>query len=272
MTFNLNVRNDGAVIVFGGSGGAGSAIVRGLAKAGANVAFTYHANKRKADIIVDELQTQGAKASNYQLDITDRDATKKVVDEVLRTYGKIVGVVYASGPRWDNSLKLCDVPPDTFDFLVKSETIGFYNIINSTIGQLRENKGFVVACTTFGNQRRFLTDGQSAVPKAGIESFVRFMAYEEGPVGIRANVIGTGWHNFGHGAIDKTEAALDDPNKTMIPEGVTLESVEWMTNNIRLGNRPGRGEELANAVVFLASDQASYVTGQLLCVDGGISL
>lgn len=272
MTFNLNVRNDGAVMVFGGSGGAGSPVVRGLAKAGANVAFTYHANKRKADVIVDELTGEGSNVSAYQLDITDRAALKTVVDQVMAKYGKIVGVIYASGPRWDNSLVMCDVPPETFEFLVKTETIGFFNLINATIGQLRENKGFVIACTTFGNQRRFETDGQSAVPKAGIESFVKYIAYEEGPRGIRANVIGTGWHNFGHGAIDKTESALDDPNKTMIPAGTTLSSVEWMTNNIRLGNRPGRGEELANAVVFLASDQASYVTGQLLCVDGGISL
>jgi 3-oxoacyl-[acyl-carrier protein] reductase len=272
MAFNLTLPKNGAVLVFGGSGGAGSAIVRGFAKTGAKVAFTYRTNKRKAETIVAELTTGGGTVSASQVDITDLAAVKRAVDEVVVKYGLVHCVVYASGPQWDSSLQMCDVPPDTFEFLIKSELIGFFNIIHSTISQLRAHRGVLVACTTFANQRAFDRDGQSAVPKAGIESFVRQIAAEEAQNGIRANVVGLGWFNFGMGALDGTETQLDDPGRTQIPGDAGAEAVAWMTSRIRLGNRPGRGEELANTVVFLASEQASYITGQLLCVDGGISL
>lgn len=272
MAFNLTMPADGAVMVFGGSGGAGSAIVKAFARAGANVAFTYHANQRKADVIVEELTAQGARVSNQQLDITDFPAVQQAVDAVIREFGSVRCIVYASGPRWDPSLDMCDVPPATFAHLIQSETIGFFNIVSATIAQLREHAGNIVACTTFANQRRFEKDGQSAVPKAGIESLIKQIATEEARHGIRANVAGLGWFNFGLGALDKTESALDDPEKSQIPGDSGAAAAEWMMGNIRLGNRPGRGEELANAVVFLASEQASYITGQFLGVDGGISL
>lgn len=271
MNFNLTIPNDGAVVVFGGSGGAGSAIVKAFARTGAKVAFTYHSNKRKADAIVEEITAKGGASSAYQLDITDLAAVKDVVAKVVKEYGHIHRVVYASGPRWDSSFKMCDVPPDSLKFLVNSELFGMFNIVHATIGQLRANKGAIVACTTFANHRRFDFDGQSAVPKSGIDSLIKQIAAEEAANGIRANAIGLGWFNFGMGALDKTESELDDPGRTMITADAGPEAVEWMKSRVRMG-RPGRGEELANAVVFLASDQASYITGQLLCVDGGISL
>lgn len=272
MPLNLTVPSDGVTLVFGGSGGAGAAIVRAFGKAGANVAFTYRTNQRKAEIITEELRQGGSKASCYPVDITNLSDLLDVVKDVVAEYGKINAIVYSAGPVWDNTLKMCDVPPASFEFLVRTETIGFFNIIHATIPHLRANKGVIVACTTFANQRRFERDGQSAVPKAGIESLVKQIAAEEAEHGIRANVIGLGWFNIGKGAIDKTESDLDDPNRTNVTGEAGHSAVEWLSSQIKLGNRPGRGEELANAVVFMASEQASYITGQLLCVDGGISL
>lgn len=272
MPFNLTVPTEGVTLVFGGSGGAGAAIVRAFVKAGANVAFTYRTNSHKANSIAEELNGNGRQVSCHQLDITNLPSLLEVVDQVVREHGKINAVVYACGPVWNNSLKMCDVPPETFEFLVRTETIGFFNIVHATMPHLRVAGGALVACTTFANQRRFEKDGQSAVPKAGIESLVKQIATEEAVNGVRANVIGLGWFNIGKGAVDKTESALDDPNRTNVKGESGLAAAKWLSSQIKLGNRPGRGEELASAVLFMASDQASYVTGQLLCVDGGISL
>lgn len=272
MTYNLTVPSDGAVFVIGGTGGAGAAIVRAFAKTGAKIAFTYNSNERKANALVDELAGQGAAASASKLDITDLAAVEKTIAEVVERYGHIHRVVYASGPMWDNTLQMADVKPSFLEFLVKTELFGFFNVVSATREQMRANKGVITVCTSFGNARRFDRDGQSAVPKAGLESLVLYLAAEEAVHGVRANVVRLGWFNFGMGAVDGAETALDDPNRAMTGGEAGAEALEWMTSRIRLGNRPGRGEELASMVLYLASEQASYVTGQVVCVDGGISL
>lgn len=272
MSYNLTVRREGAVFIIGGTGGAGSAIVRAFAKTGASIAFTYNSNETKANALVDELAGEGVTAAASKLDITDLQAVEKCVGEVVERFGHIHTVIYASGPMWDNTLQLADVKPGFMEFLVKTELFGFFNVISATKQQMRAHKGVITICTSFGNARRFDRDGQSAVPKAGLESMALYLAAEEAVYGVRANVVRLGWFNFGMGAIDKTEAALDDPGRAMTGGEAGAEALEWMTSRIRLGNRPGRGEELASMVLYLSSEQASYVTGQITCVDGGISL
>ena len=272
MAYNLTVRSEGAVFIIGGTGGAGAAIVRTFAKAGANIAFTYNSNERKAAALVEELAAMGVTASASKLDITDLAAVEACVGEVIARYGHIHTVIYASGPMWDNTLQLADVKPSFMEFLIRTEAFGFFNVISATKEQMRANKGVFTVCTSFGNARRFDRDGQSAVPKAALESMVLYLAAEEAVYGVRANVVRLGWFNFGMGAIDKAEASLDDPGRAMTGGDAGAEALEWMTSRIRLGNRPGRGEELASMVLYLSSEQASYVTGQITCVDGGISL
>lgn len=272
MPYELTLPRDGAALVIGGTGGAGAAIVRAFAKAGAGIAFTYNSNMKKADALVAELEAQGVRGEAYQLDITDPEAVKATVAAVIAQYGSIHSVIYASGPMWKNELQLADVEPSFFEFLIRTETLGFFNIVSAVIPHLRENGGSITACTTFGNARRFDRDGQSAVPKAGIESMILYLAAEEARYGIRANAVRLGWFNFGMGAVDNAEAALDDPGRKMTGGEAGAEALEWMYSRIRLYNRPGRGEELAGMVLYMASQQAAYTTGQIGCVDGGISL
>jgi len=272
MAYELTLPAEGAAFVIGGTGGAGAAVVRAFAKTGAGIAFTYNSNRRKADALVAELEGVGVKAKAYQLDIIDPAAVKTTVSEVLSDYGTIHSVVYASGPMWKNELQLADVEPAFFEFLVRSETLGFFNVVSAVIPHLRLNAGSITACTTFGNARRFDRDGQSAVPKAGIESMILYLAAEEAKYGIRANAVRLGWFNFGMGAVDNAEAGLDDPKRKMTGGDAGAEALEWMYSRIRLYNRPGRGEELAGMVLYMASQQAAYTTGQIGCVDGGISL
>jgi len=264
MTYELSFPETGAAVVFGGSGGAGSAICRGLAKAGANVAFTYLSNEEKAQSLLAELESVGVQASADRLDLSELEQTRAVVEAIAERYGEIHTVVYASGPSFE-TIPICEVAPDVFRGIVDVELNGFFNILHASVPYLRRTAGTIVACVTFANHRVLEMDGQSAAPKAGIESLVRQVAVEEAQHGVRANSVGLGWMNFGLGA-------LDDSERTMIKGEVGRQAAAVMASRIRLGQRPGEGEELASAVVFLASEQASYITGQVLDVDGGITL
>lgn len=255
---------DGAVMVFGGSGGAGSAICRAFADAGCAVALTYYSDGQKAEGVVAELRSKGVAASSHHLDLADAGAVKTVFDAALAEHGSIHTVVYAAGPPFE-VIHVCDVTPATFSDIVSVELLGFFHIMHATMPYLRTVAGNVVACVTYANRRVLPNDGQSAAPKAGIESLVRQIAYEEASHGVRANCVALGWLNVGLGAIEAN-------GRSQVQDAIGQEMAEYMANTVPLGRRPGRGEELAAAVLFMASEQASYITGQSLAVDGGATV
>lgn len=255
---------EGAVVIFGGSGGAGGHITRAFAKAGCTVAFTYFGGKGRADDLEKELRDAGCTVAAYQADIKQPERPQEIIDEVAHKYGPVHTVVYAAGPV----IEVCPIVengPERFKLQVDSELLGFFHIVRGAIGHLRENRGTLIACTSFANYKVLINDGLSASAKAGIESLVRQIAVEEGRYGVRANSIGLGWFDIGQGAI----APID---QSTTQSDIGKDMVKLMSSMIPLGNRPGRGEELANTVLFFASEQASYITGQTLLVDGGISL
>ena len=260
----LDFSKDGAIAIFGGSGGGGSAICRAFAEAGCNVAFTYHSNEKKAHEMERELVALGGEVSAYQLDLADATRTQATVDAMKRDFGDIHTVVYAAGPKFE-VVNVADVSPAAFRDVTNAELLGFFNIVHATMPILRNNSGSIVACVTFANHRVLPFDGQSAAPKAGIESLVRQIAWEEAPHGVRANAVGLGWMNFGLGEIGGGE-------RSMLKGDLGKQLAVEFANKVPLGHRPGLGHELADAVLFMASKQASYITGQCLLVDGGMSL
>lgn len=254
----------GAVAVFGGSGGGGSAICRAFAQAGCNVAFTWHSNADRATQMENEFGQLGVKSRSYQLDLADATRTQDTVDAMRKEFGDLHTVVYAAGPKWD-VLKISDVDTDAFRHVIEAELLGFFHIVHAVMPVLRQNAGSLVACVTFANHRVLPFDGQSASPKAGIESLVRQIAWEEAPHGVRANSVGLGWMNFGLGEIGGGE-------RSMLQGELGKHMAAEMGAKVPLGQRPGTGQELADAVLFMASRQAGYITGQYLLVDGGMSL
>lgn len=211
-----------------------------------------------------ELAALGGKVRAYRLDLADAERTHDAVNAIKKEFGDIHTIVYAAGPKWE-VLKICDVTPTAYRDVVNAELLGFFNIVHAAMPILRQNAGNIVACVTFANHRLLPFDGQSASPKAGIESLVRQIAWEEAPHRVRANAVGLGWMNFGLGEIGGTERSLlqGELGKQLAAE---------MGSKVPLGQRPGTGQELAEAVLFMASKQASFITGQYLAVDGGMSL
>lgn len=254
----------GAVVVFGGSGGAGSDVCRAFAAAGCDVAISYHSAKEKAEALAQELTQKGVLASIGRADIRDPAQVEAFLADVVATHGTIHTIVYAAGPHID-VMSILENTPDRFRFMVESELLGFFHIARAALPHLKQSAGNIVACVTYANRKVLINDGQSAAPKAGIESLVRQIAVEEAKFGIRANSVALGWLDVGQGAL----AATDRSN---VQTDIGKEMAELMGSMVPLGQRPGRGEELAAAVLFFASEQASFITGQSIAVDGGATL
>ncbi len=248
----------GAAFVAGGSGGLGAAIVRLLAIRGSDVAFTYRSNEAAAGKLVDQLSQLGIRAQALQLDLTDKAATAAALERAAATFGGIHTVVYAVGPDFEMRY-LSGVTPEEFHECVNNDVIAFYNLVHPALDKLRESKGSVVALGTTATTRAILRDGLSSAPKGAVHAVVKQIALEEGRFGVRANAVGIGMTNAGLATRLIERGDLGENALAMTTAGTPL-------------RRFGTAEDIANAACFLASDQAAFISGQVLNVDGGYSV
>lgn len=248
----------GAAVVTGGSGGLGAAIARLLAERGSDVAITYNRNLDAANAVVGNIEASGQKGKAWQLALEDENATKSFLDEVVAEFGGVHTVVYASGPHVP-MIHLSKVGPADFRRQIEQDVIAFYNLIHPSMPLLRESRGNLVAVTTVATRRYPVRDGLSAGPKGAVEALVRGLAAEEGRFGVRLNCVGPGM-------------LTDGMAERLIGNGDLDErALEVAKNNIPMRTF-GRASDIAEAVCFVASDKAGYITGLMLDVDGGYHL
>ena len=200
-------------------------------------------------------------ASAYALDlgaVSGADDAGAVVAQVVETYGGLHTLVYAAGPHIPMA-HLSTVSPATMAAQLAADAAGFFAVVQPALPALREAQGSVVAITTAATARFPVRDGLSSAPKAAVEAMVRALAAEEGRFGVRVNAVGPGMLTDGMAARLIASGELSD------------EALAITRGNIPL-RRFGNASDIAEAVCFLASERAGFISGQKLDVDGGYSV
>lgn len=247
----------GCAIVFGGSGGLGAETAGLLAARGADVVLTYKSRAKKGEAVAAAIREQGRKATALDCDVTLRASVDRVVDTAIAEYGSVHTVVSGGGLVF-RTAPLTDFTTEEFRNVIDADVMGFFNIAQSTVPAMRASGGgSITALITCAVGRTVPTDALSATPKAAVTMLVRQIATEEAANGIRANAVGPGVIDGG-----MVIPMRDDP--------ATRELLDQAVAFTPMG-RLGTENEVAEAIAFLASAKASYITGQALMVDGGLS-
>ncbi|MCK1715941.1 MULTISPECIES: SDR family oxidoreductase [unclassified Bradyrhizobium] len=248
----------GTAIVAGGSGGIGRAICKRLALSGSNIVLTYNCNRDSAETTAKELQALGRRSLALRIDLRDAASVAEAVKIAAKEFGNVHTAIYAAGP-YINMRHVSRLEPELFEKTVSTDVFGAYNFLHTLIPELRRAKGVMVALGTPAIRRTMPKDVMSFAPKAAIEAIVRAIAAEEGRYGVRANLVGVG-------------VITDGMYQQLLATGDFDEAFLKATEQVLALRRLGRADDIANAVDFLVSDAAAYITGQSLMVDGGYAL
>ena len=237
-------------IVTGGSRGIGKAICQSFAENGCDVAFTYNNSKESAENLATELNKLGIKVKAYKSDASSFDDSSKLVDDVISDFGKIDVLVNNAGIKKDNLLMRMD--KEDFDSVVNTNLSSVFNLTKSSIRTfLKQRSGSIINISSVVGVKGNAGQSNYSASKAGIIGFSKSVALELGSRNIRSNVIAPGFIET-----DMTDSLSEDVINSW-KESIPLK-------------RGGNPSDVGNACVFLASDLSSYITGQVLHVDGGM--
>lgn len=248
----------GGSLVVGGSGAIGRAVALRLAEMGTDVAVTYAGNARAAEETAALVEEAGREGAAVRLDLGDPGQVRDCVEETSDRLGGLHTVVLAASPTnyqsWVSAL-----PPEQYAEQLRVDAGGTFAVVSAALPALRETRGSVVVVSSVANRRFVLRDVLSTGPKAANEALVRAVAAEEGRFGVRANAVGVGILDEG-----MTQVLMKTGD-------VRPEDLEAALTRIPLRTF-GKARDIAAVVGFLASDEARYVTGQWVDVDGGYGM
>ena len=249
--YNLDLTGKVALVT-GGSRGIGKAIAKAFASKGAHVAITYASSSSSAEQVVKEIIDLGSDALCIQANSSEFNRANEVIEEVVKKWGKVDILVNNAGITRDGLI--LRMTEDQWDQVIETNLKGIFNYSKAVARPMMKirggsiiNMGSIVGLTGNAGQSNY------AASKAGLVGFTKSYAKELASRNVRANVVAPGYI-----LTDMTDA-LDEKVLEGIKEATPL-------------GRAGNVEEVATACLFLASDLSSYVTGEVIRVDGGMAI
>lgn len=237
-------------IITGGTRGIGKGIVETFVKNGAHVAFTYSSSSAAAEQIVEDLSSYGVTVKAYQSNAADFEQAQELVEAILKDFDTIDILINNAGITKDNLLMR--MSEADFDAVIEVNLKSVFNMTKAVQRtMLKQRKGSIINMSSVVGLKGNPGQSNYSASKAGIVGFSKSIALELGSRSIRCNVIAPGFI------------------ETEMTAKLNEETVDGWRKSIPL-KRGGKPEDIANACMFLASDLSSYITGQVLPVDGGM--
>ena len=247
----MNFENKTAVIT-GGSRGIGLAIAEKLAAGGANIAILYVGDEAEGKAAVEKLQQYGTKVAQYFCDVSDFEGSKKVVDAVLEDFGGIDILINNAGITRDKLVLNMD--EKDFDAVINVNLKGTFNMIKHTYKHfMKKRAGRIVSTSSIVGMIGNAGQANYSASKAGIIGLTKSVAREPAGRGVTVNAVAPGY--IGTNMTNVLSDKVKETMKAQIP-----------------AKRIGTPEDVANVVAFLCSDEAAYVTGEVIRVDGGLAI
>ena len=241
---------DKIVLITGGSRGIGRMTAEKFAAAGATTLITYANSAAKAEELVGELKGKGYNAHCYKVDVKDTAAMEEFINTTAKEFGQIDVLVNNAGVVRDNLIMM--MSPEEWTDVINTNLTGVYNAIKPCARHMmRKRTGAIINLSSIAGSKPGRGHSNYAATKGGIEAMTKALAQELGAKGIRVNAVAPGMIET-----DMSQAVRDAASDQIL-EAIVLK-------------RFGQAEDIANAILFLASDQAGYITGETLHVDGGI--
>jgi 3-oxoacyl-[acyl-carrier protein] reductase len=237
-------------LVTGGSRGIGRATAELFAEAGAKVAVNYRRDDRRAEEFVRQVRAAGGEALALAGDLSRPEEARQLVRDVLAAWGRLDIVVNNAGIWEEDRAGAGDL--DTWDRTFAVNVRGAFVLTDAAIASIERERGSIVFVSSTAGQRGESEHSAYAASKGALISYTKSLAAELGPRGIRVNCVAPGWVDT-----EMTAEALGD-----------AESRAEIERSIPLG-RVGRPEDVAGAILFLVSDLARHVQGEVLNVNGG---
>lgn len=246
----MKLLNGKTAIITGGSRGIGRGIAEVFAAHGANVAFTYSSSVESAQELEKHLATLGVKAKGYQSNAAEFDEAQKLVENVMTDFGAIDIIINNAGITKDNLLMR--MSESDFDKVIDVNLKSVFNMTKAIQKIfLKQRSGSIINISSVVGVKGNAGQANYAASKAGVIGFTKSIALELGSRNIRCNAVAPGFI------------------ETEMTANLNEETVAGWRQSIPL-KRGGTTEDVANACLFFASDMSSYVTGQVMNVDGGM--
>lgn len=244
--------NGKVAVVTGASRGIGRAVAKKLASLGAEVVINYNGSKERAEEVLREIEAEGGKASIYQCNVSDFAACETFLKDVISEHGSLDILVNNAGITRDDLLM--KMTEEEYDSVLDTNLKGTFNCIRFAARQmLKQRSGRIINMASVSGVLGNAGQANYSASKAGIIGLTKSAARELASRGITVNAVAPGFVN------------------TEMTEVLSEKVKEGAVSQIPLG-KFGEPEDIAEAVAFLASEGARYITGQVLNVDGGMAM